>query len=225
MALPPGSQNGIQGEPDATNCLTAHEFLLHQYDALRGEILKRMEIGYQVVALTITILGVILGLKVATGNTAVNLNSLALIMYPVIALGLSLLWSHNECRAGELGKFVQTSLEKPYIDSNQNLKGWESYLREELWVGDSRPYDSSRISITLIFLGAEAIATVVAIAFDHSLLTYPHMQFLAFPAVSFLLTIGVIWGPIIWVPKSKPISTKPTSEKPTSAMPSSLKNN
>src|SRR5688500_9606440 len=65
-------------------------FLLAQYDALREEILKRLDIQHQLILGALVALGTVLTVSTQRGSSAV------LLMYPYLSLFLTLAWSQND---------------------------------------------------------------------------------------------------------------------------------
>jgi hypothetical protein len=64
-----------------------------EYNALRDEILKRIELRQQFVSMTLTIAGVFLGIGVTTDTIA--------LVYPLLATFLAIGWAQNDLRKHE----------------------------------------------------------------------------------------------------------------------------
>ncbi len=82
--------------------LKRREFLLHEYDALRSQRLKEIEVGYPLVSLVRTLFALVLGLQLT------DVSVLPLLMYPAVALALSLGWRHSDARSQEKGLSPET---------------------------------------------------------------------------------------------------------------------
>lgn len=197
MALPPatGLNSPVKGRDRDYTSLgpeisqQMHDFLIHQYDALRQEILKQMEIEHQLVYLLLTIFAIVLGFKFT------EVSALPLLSYPAVALSLSLSWSYSDSRAKELGDFIKDHIEQYYTKLIGEVKigliGWESHLRRE----NPTPYRGYRLSIVLVFLLTELSAIGVAIALPSKpplLTSRGGIIFLVLAIVSFILTCVVL---------------------------------
>jgi len=89
-----------------------------EYAALRAEILKRMELRYQFIPVSLTMAGVFLGLGISNGTIA--------LVYPVLAVFLAIGWAQNDKRIGDTAAYIRTHLER----SIPGL-GWETHLHNE----------------------------------------------------------------------------------------------
>jgi hypothetical protein len=89
-----------------------------EYIALRAEILKRMELRYQFIPVSLTMAGVFLGLGISNGTIA--------LVYPVLAIFLAIGWAQNDKRIGDTAACIRMNLEK----SIPGL-GWEKHLHDE----------------------------------------------------------------------------------------------
>ncbi len=74
-----------------------------EYNALRSEILKRIELRQQIVALTLTLAGVFL-------SFALTVESVALI-YPPLAMFLAFSWAQNDYRIRAMASYIRERLE------------------------------------------------------------------------------------------------------------------
>jgi hypothetical protein len=76
------------------------QVVLHEYDALRAEILKRIEIMYQISALALVAPATLFAFGLGAKNATV------ILVYPVLALFLSLLWANYDGRCRQLGFYI-----------------------------------------------------------------------------------------------------------------------
>jgi len=91
------------------------QFLLAEYNELRGEILKRSEFQHQLISIALVALGALaaVGLKDSPS---------ALLAYPMLALFLGAAWSYNDIQIAQLGVYIRYRIEDHLI--GQGL-GWE----------------------------------------------------------------------------------------------------
>jgi hypothetical protein len=131
-----------------------------EYNTLRAEILKRMELRQQLMANALTFAGVLLGVAI----TDPSKNIVALI-YPPLAFSLAALWAQNDIRSREIGKYIY-KLEKNNPPSGL---GWETYYRQKL---RSPTFIWARLSVLApgsVFLLSEIIAFTIAFSSCSSL--------------------------------------------------------
>ena len=104
---------------DLNDCVDAEKRgLVLEYETLRGEILKRIEMRQQIVAVTLTIAGVFLGVGLSTESVA--------LIYPPLATFLAFGWAQNDYRIRELARYIRHEIEK-------NMPGlnYETYTRHQ----------------------------------------------------------------------------------------------
>lgn len=88
-----------------------------EYNALRSEILKRIELRQQIVSITLTLASVFLSL-------ALTVESVALI-YPPLAMFLALGWTQNDSRIRGIASYIRERLESIPISL-----GYETYIEQ-----------------------------------------------------------------------------------------------
>lgn len=88
-----------------------------EYNALRAELLKRIELRQNIISITLTLAGVLLGFGLS--NTPNEL------IFPPLTFCLGLLWANNEIRIKQIGKYLQ-GMEKLISGL-----GWETYYRQD----------------------------------------------------------------------------------------------
>ena len=88
-----------------------------EYNALRTELLKRIELRQNLVSITLTLAGALLGFGLSNPPVA--------LVFPPLVFCLSLLWANNDIRVKQVGKYLQ-GMEKliPGL-------GWETYYRQD----------------------------------------------------------------------------------------------
>jgi hypothetical protein len=91
--------------------------IVAEYNSLRDEILKRIELRQQAISITLTIAGIFLGIGVTTDTIA--------LVYPPLAALLAISWVQNETNIRRLSIYIREHLESvtPYL-------GWETYVQE-----------------------------------------------------------------------------------------------
>ena len=78
---------------------------LAEFNALRSEILKRIEQRQQIIVITLTLAGTFLGFGVKDGNETISL------IYPIIAAFLAFAWTQNDLRIKDLAKYIREAIE------------------------------------------------------------------------------------------------------------------
>jgi hypothetical protein len=91
-----------------------------EYNSLRAEILKRVEIRYQLLALTVTVFGALLAFGSQTKNVG------PILLYPVLAFCLAVSWRSNQHNIWKLSDYIVEHIEAKV--GNHNMY-WESYCK------------------------------------------------------------------------------------------------
>jgi hypothetical protein len=125
--------------------------LLAEYNALREEILKRMELQHQVMFLALLVFGTILGAGIQFRSPSI------ILLYPIIAVFLAANWTYNHRRIRELGAYIRVRIEARV---GQTHIGWESYLNE---ISRPRIFSQNFTATSGVFMGTSVFAIVVAI--------------------------------------------------------------
>lgn len=157
-------------------------FLTHQYNSVRAEILKRIELRQRVQIFVYIFAGTVFSI-----GTYEKIEPSILLIYPVIALFLAISWSNHDTRIGELHYFVRTK-----IESHFQHQGWDTYFFEELVQPKSRGllYSTNELSV----LGAILITQLLAIGlvlFDLTI-NLTNILLLAVAVTSIILTFVVL---------------------------------
>lgn len=74
-----------------------------EYNSLRSEILKRVELRQQTIAITLTLAGAFLGVGLSTDMVA--------LIYPPLAAFLAIAWAQNDFRIRDLATYIRENLE------------------------------------------------------------------------------------------------------------------
>jgi hypothetical protein len=88
-----------------------------EYNSLRSEILKRIELRQQIISITLTLAGIFLSFGLTTDTVA--------LIYPPLAAFLSIAWAQNDFRIRDLATYIRENLETAPIGL-----GYETYVQE-----------------------------------------------------------------------------------------------
>jgi hypothetical protein len=102
----------------ASITLDRSQFILAEYTALRAEIVKHIEVQYQLVGFNLLAFGVALSIAVQSRS------SVPASLYPIVALFLAFCWISATLEIQRCGEYIREEIEKPYTDG----EGWESHL-------------------------------------------------------------------------------------------------
>jgi hypothetical protein len=91
-----------------------------EYTHLRGEIIKLVELQFQLTGLCVIALGTMLSLGFERGNAAI------ILTYPIVALALGVNWLHHTFRIHRIADYIRSEIEQEV--GTRNL-GWEHYVR------------------------------------------------------------------------------------------------
>jgi hypothetical protein len=146
-----------------------------EYSALRDEILKRMDLRQQFVAMTLTIAGVFLGVGVTTASVA--------LVYPALAAFLAIGWVQNDLRIRHLGTYI-----RDHVEASTPDLGWQEHydsIRRETQRGRLR---FTILSHTGVFLFTQLMAIGVGILkFTHTPTEW------VFLAIDLFAVLTVLW--------------------------------
>jgi len=131
------------------------EGLLIEYDALRAEVLHRMDKRQQL--LTLTIAGAGAFTAAVTGEIVLPF---VLLLYPFLALCTAIAWSHHDVRIGEIGAYIRERIEPHFPGLN-----WESHMRV-LYEGKAPSKRVAEYASLGIFVGTEVAAVLLALCFQ-----------------------------------------------------------
>lgn len=88
-----------------------------EYNSLRSEILKRIELRQQIISITLTLAGIFLGFGLSTDTVA--------LIYPPLAAFLAVAWAQNDFRIRDLAKYIRENLETAPIGLR-----YETYVQQ-----------------------------------------------------------------------------------------------
>jgi hypothetical protein len=163
--------------------LGTKDYRLAEYNALRCEILKHIDIEYQVSTLSITAFGALVALGFIKDLNTDNEGALFVFLYPVLALLLAFRWRYSEHRIKEIGTYIREYIESGVEEDVTGVKGWESYLdRHNRNQGRFGLY---RLSAWGIFVFTQVLAIIIGVL----LVLQRQPLFLPAAVFSFLVTI------------------------------------
>ena len=148
-----------------------------EYNHLRAEIIKRIELRQQMSAITLTLAGVFL----SVGLT----NQLVLLVYPVLAMFLAFGLAQNDYRIRELAKYIRENIEIKIPDLN-----YESHAHEKRIEGGGH-LGSWRI-IILSYGGIFLLTQLMAIGIALLKLTFNILS-LSLLGIDIITILVVIW--------------------------------
>jgi hypothetical protein len=125
-----------------------HALQIAEYNALRGEIVKRMDVESQFITFTVIVFGTLV--SVGVQNKIASL----LLLYPLLALFFAIGWSHSDYRVRQIGTYIKNQIEG--AGGKTNI-GWEHYLEMHPY---SRYYWMSRG----IFLSTQVVAIIIGVS-------------------------------------------------------------
>jgi 8-oxo-dGTP diphosphatase len=132
------------------------EELLKEYDALRSEVLQRMNLRYQSLTLAISATGIFIAAVAGQFVPPVTL-----LLYPLLAVCIAVAWAQNDIRVGQMGQRIRDDIE-------QQLGGikWENWLSAQFARTPVFLYrHSTELTAIGILVGTEILAIVLAISF------------------------------------------------------------
>jgi hypothetical protein len=100
---------------------SASAFLLAEYKELRAEILKRSEIQHQLVSFALAAMGALMTVGLRDSPPA-------LLVYPIVTLGLAIGWTYNDMQIAQLGLYIRHRIERALVG---NL-GWEQTIATQI---------------------------------------------------------------------------------------------
>lgn len=109
-----------------------------EYSALRGEILQLTQIQFQIIVIAISAFGTVLPIGLQLNSAPI------LLVYPILALLLFLIWISHAYGVDMLGSYIQNVIERRVGTGNI---GWENASRAKLPAHAAIAFRFSRWSI------------------------------------------------------------------------------
>jgi hypothetical protein len=133
-----GAAPATPDAPDTANgkLIDKDDFLLHQYDSLRSEILQRIATRYTIITISLT----------AFGAAFVIQNTILPLLYPALALVMMNIYIANAYGSRKAADFIRDSIETqvtadrqhPIAQSDLSNVGWQTHI------DDSQPEKALR---------------------------------------------------------------------------------
>jgi len=98
-----------------------------EYVQLRGEILKRIELRQQMVAITLTLAGVFLSVGVA--GLGIPGRGMVVLVYPPLAALMALGWAQNDYRIRHVARYIR-EVSEPGMGGPRSGPGYETRTQE-----------------------------------------------------------------------------------------------
>jgi 8-oxo-dGTP diphosphatase len=153
---------------------------LSECSGLRAEILKRIEMRQQMLIYTVIFAGSLMTLGVQlTGR-------LPLLLFPVLAFLLAVVWMHSDVRIGEIGEYIRDRIAPRFGD----LGDWELYIRQKNSRRRFRPVELSALGV---FLVTELLSVALAIVITPDSLSGTEWILLLLDALAIGGTLAVVW--------------------------------
>jgi hypothetical protein len=127
--------------------------LLAEYNALRSEIIKRVELRNSIQFGTLTFAGLLLSFGLTTPTLA--------LIYVIISMFLAAAWVQSDVIISELGRYIRENLESPETGLQ-----WETH-RQKLRTASTkkRSFQPSAVFSTGgVFLVTQAVAILIALS-------------------------------------------------------------
>jgi len=103
-----------------------HANMLAEYQALREDILQRIQFRYQLINLLLVVAGTFLSIGSGVGQLNVAAAPILLI-YPILALFLAASWAHNGLVIVIIGQYIKDEIEPKMIGLNWQTNTWKSF--------------------------------------------------------------------------------------------------
>lgn len=147
-----------------------------EYTALKNEILKRIELRQQLIAILLTLAGIFLGVGVTTETVA--------LIYPPLAAFLAFGWAQNDYRIRDLAGYIR-----------QNLENEHTGLGYETWVQQDRQQAKGVGSWRFVVLshgGTFLFTQAMAIGIEAAKLTFNPLEWFLL-GIDLLAVATVLW--------------------------------
>lgn len=127
-----------------------------EYEALREEILRRIELQYQLLNLALIIAGTLLTISLSQGaltdEAGSNSQRLLLLVCPPLEMFLALAWAAHNVQIAKAGIYIKCTFE-----AGGAARGWESYWPQHRGLSGRR-----RLAVRWLFTGGLPAAGVFA---------------------------------------------------------------
>jgi hypothetical protein len=150
-----------------------------EYQTLRDEILKRIDLRQQVVSIALTATAVFLGFGIE------NKNASLLFVYPPLAFFLAMAWAQNDISIKKLSGYIRDRIEESVLGL-----GWEKFIQENRTVVISKHLRFTMLSHGGVFLGSQILSVLVGvIVLDYRMYTNNWILIV----IDIIAIVGVTW--------------------------------
>lgn len=125
------------------------QFLLVEYSNLREEIVKRIELEYQILYITLFIFSTMSGFALA------NKSSVIILPYPILCVLLTSAWVNSDFSIFHIAEYIKNHIEAKI---GEETTGWEHYLEAK------KPFLLSTLSVGGTFVSTALIAIVIGLS-------------------------------------------------------------
>jgi len=144
-----------------------------EYVSLRDEIVKRIELRQQYVAISLAIAGAFLGASVAFSSSPVAL------VFPLLAPFLAIGWAQNDLRLWDVAQYIRERFEKP----GSGL-GWETRAQKQREASRNSPWRLVVVSHGGVLVFTQVLAVALGLLGARSCLRAEHYVLLALDAIA-----------------------------------------
>ncbi len=130
--------------------MPSNDIVIAEYSALRDELLKRLEIQHQLVALALVAVGTFL-------TVGTNLPASAVLTYPFLAMFLAAGWANSHTRVRQMVAYIRDRLE-PHFGG----LGWETYANERDLAPRIGPFRLTTLFARGVFVATQIVAIIYA---------------------------------------------------------------
>ncbi len=148
-----------------------------EYVSIRGEILKRIELRQQIVAVTLTLAGIFLGIGITTETVA--------LIYPVLATFLALGWGQNDFRVRDLATYQRENIESLFPGIKYETRIHQNRRMKDGSLGSWR-------FVVLSHGGIFLLTQFMAIVIEFSKFTFNLLEYILL-GIDVLSMVLVIW--------------------------------
>ena len=164
--------------PPVKESIKIHPGIALEYETLRNEIIKRLEMRQKIMELTMTIAGIFIGLGIKTDSIA--------MLYPLLAIFLAAAWVQNDLRITDIGNYIRDHIENKILDLE-----WETTVQNKRVLDASEgKFRSTILAHGGIFIISQIIAMGVGLSFILSFTLVDKVLFWA-DMVSLLVVIFI----------------------------------
>ena len=154
--MAPTTNNADNNTGDSAFSTDSPQFMIAQYQSLRDEIIKRIEMEHQLVGLAMIAAGTVLAAGVQ-GNRAY-----IILLLPPITFFLATAWAQNDRRIREISTFIRSQIESR---ADQKVLWWETYKGTREGMSGSL----NLVAANSLFIGIQMMAFILGASLSKTL--------------------------------------------------------